>query len=155
MQHGRTFTLKFNKLQGLTSNSSLFDSPKEFPIEVLSRSTFFGMKYSVTYESSCSNQYIFLLIARDDIWRALLRPEEGDDPEVTAISSEFVFIVCCISDDIAQIPPALFDIMHAFRVVDKKGNDADASNTGADPEMEQIAALYGAKEIIRLVLHCD
>jgi hypothetical protein len=46
--------------------------------------------------------------------------------------------------------------MHAFRVVDKKGNDAaDASNSGADPEMEQIAALYGAKEIIRLVLNCD
>lgn len=63
-----------------------------------------------------------------------------------------MFIVCCISDDIAQIPPALFDIMHAFRVVDKKANDTgDASNSGADPEMEQIAALYGAKEIIRFV----
>ena len=63
-----------------------------------------------------------------------------------------MFIVCCISDDIAQIPPALFDIMHAFRVVDKKANDTgDPSNSGADPEMEQIAALYGAKEIIRFV----
>ena len=41
--------------------------------------------------------------------------------------------------------------MHAFRVVDKKANEGDSSISGADPEMEQIAALYGAKEIIRFV----
>ena len=44
--------------------------------------------------------------------------------------------------------------MHAFRVVDKKNDAADATNSCADPEMEQIAALYGAKEIIRCVLVC-
>ena len=84
------------------------------------------------------------------MWRPLLRPDQGDDPEMTSISTEFVFIVCCVSDDVSQIPPELFDIMHIFRIVEKKASDAvEASNNSSDPEMEQIAALYGANEIIR------
>jgi len=45
MQFGRTFTVKFDKLQGLSVNSPLFDSPTSFPIEILSRPTFFGWNY--------------------------------------------------------------------------------------------------------------
>mmetsp|Transcript_6552 Transcript_6552/g.9810 ORF Transcript_6552/g.9810 Transcript_6552/m.9810 type:complete len:616 (+) Transcript_6552:33-1880(+) len=128
MQFGRTFTVKFDKLQGLSVNSPLFDSPTSFPIEILSRPTFF---------------------AQEDIWRALLRPELGDDPEIVSISPEFVFIACVSSDDVTQIPPELFQIMHVFKVVEKQSNNGDESSNTVDPEMDQIAALYGAKEIVR------
>jgi hypothetical protein len=72
---------------------------------------------------------------------------------MTAVSPEFVFIICCTSDDLSQIPQELFDIMHVFRIVDKqaasKADDSNNASTSVDPEMEAIAALYGAGEIIR------
>lgn len=74
----------------------------------------------------------------------------GDpDPNEIAISSEFVFIICCTSA--SDVPKYLKDVMHVIEVQDNKSNSDETNQNEAegDPAMDQIAAMYGAKEIVR------
>jgi hypothetical protein len=137
LQYGRTLTLKFKTLQGLTE-SNVFE-PKLLPKEVLSRSSFFT----------------------EEVWQSVLPAQPADADPIT-ISSEFVFILCTVSE---YVPPELFECMHVIKVVDKlreggggigggggEGQEGGQSATGAAGEedpMDQIAALFGAKEVIR------
>ena len=64
------------------------------------------------------------------------------------ISPEFIFIICCVSPD--GIDPQLYETMHVFTVNDgEKGNIEGGSGSSGDPEMDAIAELYGANEIVR------
>lgn len=128
LQYGRTFTLKFKTLEGV--NESIF-TPNLFPKEVLSRQQFFT----------------------DDIWTTVIPKPKSEDEEQITISPQFIFIICTNTE---YIPPQLFDVMHVIKVVEKapngSGNGVSGANTGnkddEDP-MEQIAAMFGAKEVIR------
>ena len=129
LHYGRTLTIKFPTLQGV--NDSIFQ-PGVFPRELLNRSLFFT----------------------DDVWKSVIPPQPADADEIT-ISSAFVFIICTNTE---YIPPELFNVMHIIKVVDKLSG-ANAGSTGTaggaageetDP-MDQIAQLFGAKEVIRFV----
>lgn len=125
-QYGRTLTLKFKSLEGM--NESIFE-PNVFPKEILCRSKFFT----------------------DEVWKSVLPPKKSDDEDDITISSEFVFILCTNTD---FVPPALYEWMHVIKVVDKlaaPGANNGASVTEEDP-MEQIAMMFGAKEVIRLTI---
>lgn len=122
-QYGRTLTLKFKTLEGM--DESVFE-PNVFPKEILCRSKFFT----------------------DDVWKSVLPPKKSDDDDDITISSEFVFILCTNTD---FVPSALYELMHVIKVVDKLV-PVDANNGNATAEedpMEQIAMMFGAKEVIR------
>lgn len=70
----------------------------------------------------------------------IFRPEDGDDP---VPSPQFVFILCTSCE---TIPPELLKVMHPIKVVDGKGGDRAPEG---ETELEVIAGLYGASEIIR------
>lgn len=120
IQYGRTLTLKFNTLEGL--NESIFE-PNVFPEDLLNRSKFFT----------------------EEVWKSVLPKQTEDEDEIT-ISSEFVFIICTNTD---YVPPALRDIMHVVKIVEK-GTNSTAPPGEEDP-MDQIAIMFGAKEVIRSV----
>jgi hypothetical protein len=77
---------------------------------------------------------------KEGVCEKIFRPEDGDDPEP---SPQFVFILCTMCE---KIPPELLKIMYPIKVVDGKG--ADRAPDG-DNELEVIAGLYGASEVIR------
>jgi hypothetical protein len=77
---------------------------------------------------------------KEGVCQKIFRPEDGDDPEP---SPQFVFILCTESE---IIPPELLQVMYPIKVVDGKG--ADKMPEG-DSELDVIAGLYGASEIIR------
>lgn len=106
--------------EDLTGIKEDFFEPGFFPKEVLSR----------------------VQLYKEEVWQTLLRPNDGDPPanEVT-VSPEFVFIICTTTD---FVPPELEQIMRVIKVVDKEHTDSQNLT-----EMEQIAGLYGAAEIIR------
>lgn len=117
--HGKTLTVSFEDLNGVTD--SIFQDGY-FPKEVLNRSELF----------------------KDELWQTLLKPEEGDPPaNEVIVSPEFVFILITNTD---YIPPDVANYMQLIKVVDKESTGGHDSNTS---EMEQIAGLYGATEIIR------
>eukprot|EP01031_Cornospumella_fuschlensis_P031353 gene31353-37891_t len=122
MLHGRTFALRFASLEKM--DESVFE-PGTFPQELLDRLSFF----------------------KEEVWKSLLKPKLGDpEPEDAAISSEFTFIICTASD---YIPDILKSCMHVIRVVDKSQEQEDGAGGSGDAAMDQIAAMYGANEIIR------
>jgi hypothetical protein len=126
LQYGRTLTIKFATLEGL--DDKLF-VPGVFPVEVLNRSVFF----------------------KDEIWQSIIKTELGDpEPNEMSISSEFVLIICTGSD---YIPPLLRNDMCVVKVVDKQINNQSTKQDGTsttDP-LDQIASMFGAVDIIRLV----
>jgi hypothetical protein len=104
----------------LTGIREDFFQPGFFPKEVLSR----GELY------------------KENVWHTLLRSDEGDPPaSEVIISPEFVFIICTTTD---FVPPELAQLMRVIKVIDKETPEGQNSS-----EMEQIAGLYGAAEIIR------
>lgn len=76
----------------------------------------------------------------EGVCQRLFRAEDGDDPQP---SPEFVFILCTKSE---VVPPELMRIMCPIRVVESKGKESDGRG---DDELEAVAGLYGAQEIIR------
>lgn len=98
-----------------------FFDPNNFPKEVLNRSELY----------------------KEGVCEKIFRPEDGDDPEP---SPQFVFILCTSGE---VIPPELLQVMRPIRVVD--GNETRAADGGDGTELDVIASLYGASEIIRLV----
>lgn len=122
--NGRTLTLRFPTLEGL--DPAIFDSDM-FPKEIISREQFL----------------------KEDVWKKLLKPGLGDpDPSDATFSSEFAFIICTATD---YVPDVLKSSMRIVRIRDpsQTANEGDAANNSGDPGMDQIAALYGASEIIR------
>eukprot|EP01039_Chlorochromonas_danica_P004234 gene4234-4653_t len=117
--NGRTLTLRFPTLEGLTEDT-LFEEGL-FPKEVLNRNEFF----------------------QDHVWRSVLKVEKGDPlPEEASISSEFAFIICTASD---YIPDKLRETMHLIKVKDSQVNGEKREGGEGDA----VAELYGAQEIIR------
>jgi len=126
-QYGRTLTIKFPTLEGLNADDSVF-KPGLFPREVVSRTEFY----------------------KEAVWQSCLKPEKGDPtPEDINIAAEFAFIICSVAD---YVPPDLAHVMKVIRVVDKVSSDegnGDKGKAGGDDLMEQVAALYGASEVVR------
>jgi hypothetical protein len=90
----------------------------------------------------CSRQLFFT----DDVWKSVLKPELGDSlDEILHISPEFVFIICTTA---TFVPPELMSLMHVIKVEDKPAATEATGDKEIDP-MDQIAALYGASEIVR------
>ena len=77
---------------------------------------------------------------QEGVCEKIFRPEDGDDP---VPSPQFVFILCTLSE---TIPPELLRVMHPIKVIDEK---REKVVEGGDNELEFIAGLYGAQEIIR------
>jgi len=121
LQFGRTMTLKFNNLQNISEDKVFMD--KMFPQQVLQRDEFY----------------------KDEVWQSILKPELDPDLSEITISQEFVFIICCKEE---HVPPMLANLMHVIKVIDKS-NENENDNTKEEDPMEAIAALYGAKEVIR------
>ena len=120
-QYGRTLTIKFPTLEGL--NTDTIFQPGMFPKEILSRQQFYD----------------------DAVWTSCLKPAKGDpDPTEIHIATEFAFIICTVAD---YIPPELAKIMKVIKVVENV--NSETSTAGGDDVMEQVAALYGAAEVIR------
>ncbi len=137
LQHGRTLTLKFATLEPVEVLKKLLFEDNMFPEQVLSRPAFYN----------------------DAVWRSLIKPQLGDpDPQEMTISQEFVFSICTTSD---FVPPELTKIMRIIKVVDPAtaAENSKVSGGGMDGEqsavndgvtmMEQVAALFGATEIVR------
>jgi len=125
---GRSLTLKFNSLEGV--NEDIF-SPGYCPVELLDRSKFF----------------------LEENWQSVLTPAsitDGAEKSEITISSEFSFIVITNTE---YVPPALFDTMKVIKVVDKSAESAAAAAAGQEQDpMDQIAELFGAKEVVRVSL---
>lgn len=81
---------------------------------------------------------------KEGVCQKIFRPEDGDDPEP---SPQFVFILCTNCE---QIPPELFRVMYPIKVVDGKGSEKVVEG---ENELDVIAGLYGASEIIRYDLY--
>lgn len=120
IQYGRTLTLKFNTLEGI--DESIFE-PNVFPKELVSRAKFFT----------------------EEVWKSVLPKRSADEDEII-ISSEFVFIICTNTD---YVPPILRDVMHVVKIVDKSTAGEAAAPAGQEDPMDQIAMMFGAKEVIR------
>jgi hypothetical protein len=121
-RYGKKLTL-FKKTQLTVDVLNKIFVPNYFPVEVVEKNLFFT----------------------DEVWQTTLRPELGDPRvEELTISPEFVFIICCADD---QVPAKLLDLMHVIKVDDnfqKNENISEEENV-----MAQVAAVYGAKEIVR------
>ena len=100
LRYGRTMTLKFNTLENVSEDKIFMD--KMFPRSILQREEFY----------------------KDENWQSILKPELGDDLSEITICQEFVFIICTKEE---YIPPALGNLMHVIKVIDKlnDGNDKD------------------------------
>lgn len=83
-----------------------------------------------------SRKHIF----EEGICQKIFRPEDGDEPQP---SPEFIFILCTISD---RIPAEVLQLMHPIKVIEKSST---SKQEGDENEMDIIAGLYGAQEIIR------
>ena len=119
--HGKTFTISFDDLSGITED---FFQEGFFPREVLSRAELY----------------------KEEVWHTLIRPEEGDPPlEEITISPEFVFIVVTSTD---YVPPAMAGAMRVVKVVEGGGGKELRE---AQSDLELVAGLYGASEVIRYV----
>mmetsp|Transcript_10710 Transcript_10710/g.16229 ORF Transcript_10710/g.16229 Transcript_10710/m.16229 type:complete len:598 (-) Transcript_10710:423-2216(-) len=107
--------------EDLNGISYEFFEPGYFPKEVLNRAELY----------------------KDGVWQTIFKPEEGDPciEDITP-SPEFVFVLCTASD---FVPAELFEYMRVIKVVDQDNKSDDQ----ADNELEQIAGLYGATEVIR------
>tara|TARA_A100001015_G_scaffold310979_1_gene413327 strand:- start:6348 stop:8165 length:1818 start_codon:yes stop_codon:yes gene_type:complete len=122
LQYGRTLTLKFKTLEGLTSDSLFEDGV--FPKEVVDRNEFY----------------------KPEVWKKILRPDLGDpEPEDFYPSQEFCFIIVTQEE---FIPPELKNCMHVFKCDDTK-KELESNNNETDDIMEAVATLYGAAENIR------
>ena len=124
IQNGRTFTVKVQSLEGLTE--STFEEGT-FPKEILSRDLFF----------------------MDKVWPSVFKKALNDpDPSDVTMSPEFAFIICTPND---FVPPELAKIMCVIRVQEagKQNGTAGDEGNGGDADMDAIAELYGAKEIVR------
>ena len=121
LQYGRTLTLKFKTLEGLTSESLFEDGV--FPKEVVDRNEFY----------------------KPEVWKKILRPYLGDpEPEDFYPSQEFCFIIVTQEE---FIPSELKKFMHVFKCDDTKKESESKDET--DDIMEAVATLYGAAENIR------
>lgn len=134
IQYGRTLTLRFKTLEKI--DESIFQ-PGLFPKEILSRQKFFT----------------------EEVWKSVLPKPASDDEDEIVISSEFVFIICTNTE---YVPPGLAELMHVIKVVEKAaGGNAASSGAGsgaagggaeeAEDPMDAIAAMFGAKEVVRRV----
>lgn len=104
------------------STSLEFFDPNNFPKEVLNKPELY----------------------RDGVCQKIFRPEDGDDPEP---SPQFVFILCTSSE---AIPPELMQVMHPIKVVEARGGHQNAPGRGGScDDLDAIAGLYGASEVIR------
>ena len=95
--------------------------PNAFPLEVLDR----------------------LSIYKQDVWSSLIRTDLGD-PELDEFipSQDFVFIIC-VNEPV--VPPYVSSLMHVIQVEDSPSKDQSSQQS----EDDNIAAMYGAAEIIR------
>lgn len=120
--NGRALTLRFQTLEGLSEE--MFD-PDNFPIEVVDRNKFF----------------------QPSVWQRLLKPSDPPLDEVS-ISPEFALIICTATD---FIPDYLKSVVHVIKVVDKSqtGAEVDNNHNAGDSQMDTIASMFGANEIIR------
>jgi hypothetical protein len=115
--HGRTLTLKFKSLEGI-SEDKIFEKGS-FPKELVRRDQFY----------------------LEENYQSVLKEELGDEISDISISSEFAFIIVSVAE---FIPPELRNLMHVIKVVDKIPEDS-----GGGDDMDAIANLYGAAEIVR------
>ena len=133
MRYGRTLTIKFATMEGVTKDK-LF-TPGFFPVEVLTRQKFFT----------------------DEVWQSVLKPELGDpEPGEMTISQEFVLVLITVTE---YVPPSLAEVMFVMRVEDKAAPSSssgvggvgggEGGEGGEGDIMEAVAALYGAGEIKR------
>ena len=76
---------------------------------------------------------------KEGVCQKIFRPEDGDAPEP---SPQFIFILCTACE---VIPKELSRVMYTIKVVEGK----EAAATANESEMDVIAGLYGASEIIR------
>jgi hypothetical protein len=85
-----------------------------------------------------------------EVWKSVIPKPKSDDEDEITMSSEFVFIICTNTD---YVPPELCDVMHVIKVVETKSSNAagaaGSDNKPEDDPMEQIAAMFGAKEVVR------
>lgn len=127
LQFGRTLTVSFESLEGV--DASLF-KPALFPAEVVDRSKFYS----------------------DGIWQSILKPNLGDPKEDEFTPSlDFVFAIVTAQ---SFIPEFLASSMNVITVCDNSAKDSKSNNnTGANySELDGIAEMYGAKEIVRYIV---
>ena len=129
LRYGRTLTIKFPTLEGLTLDSAIFQKGL-FPREVLDRKQFL----------------------QPQVWQSVLKPELDDPPpEDMSVSTEFVFILCVTQSD--HVPPELVSCMHVFGISDQpakgKGEAAGAEGDEGQDLMESMAEMFGAAEVVR------
>lgn len=122
IQHGRTMTLHFQKLTGVSSD--IF-RPGLFPSEVISK----------------------VELYRDGVWQSVFNKKNlgGADVNELTPSPDFVFIVC--TED-PFVPILLSRAMTVIRI-DQGSAGAGAEAGEAADGMEAIADMYGAKETVR------
>lgn len=122
LRYGRTLTLKVNSLEEV-DRAKLFGDQGMFPEAVCNRSEFF----------------------KDEVWTSILT-EEDPEPGEISISPEFLFVICSTND---YIPDELKGIMHPIKITDKAEATAEGDEDPEKSGMDGIAAMMGAKEIIR------
>ena len=129
LQFGRTMTVSFDSLEGVDAHGIF--KPTFFPAEVVDRSKFYT----------------------DGIWQSILKPDLGDPKQDEMIPSlDFVFVIVTTQN---FIPDFLASRMHVISVRDNSPKDpsktiSSDSGGGAEcSELDGIAEMYGAKEIVR------
>jgi hypothetical protein len=97
-----------------------------FPIEVIDRAALYN----------------------DGVWQSVFRPGTLDPPiDEISPSPDFVFIIC--TADTKHIPELLLSRMSVIRIEDVKDLSKEDGSSNKDG-LDQVAEMYGAKEIIRL-----
>ena len=121
LQFGRTLTLSFDNLEGISKE--LFQ-PNLFPAEIINRSKLY----------------------EDGTWQSVFKKELGD-PSTDEISPspDFVFAICTAADFIPEFLSAVMNIIVLVQLEPEKTEGSVSSGK----ELDGIAELYGAKEIMR------
>ena len=128
LQYGRTFTLKFQSLEGVMDREGDIFTPDSFPRELCDRDMFY----------------------RPETWEKLLRKDvEPPDPEPQDFypNTSFVFCICTQSEE--GIPAILKEKMRIFKVSSNPNGDQDKGEGNGDNVMDTVASMFGAKETVR------
>jgi hypothetical protein len=123
LQFGRTLTLSFETLEGISKD--IFQ-PKLFPVEVINRPKLY----------------------EDGTWQSVFKRELGDpNTDEISPSPDFVFVICTATDFVPEFLSAVMNVIVLVQPEpDKDKSDGIASSA---KELDGIAELYGAKETVR------
>lgn len=119
LKYGRTFTIKTKSLSALVE----FFASNDIPAGLMQRDLLFSQ----------------------ELWKPFLDPLDPESEEYMP-SQDFVFVICTVDEE--PIPPQLSAAMGVLKVVDNVQTEESGENPENDAMM-QVAALYGAKEIVR------